>query len=120
MLSLPAENAKKLYISFCGLGTGRQKKANSYPCFLRWKYVNFLDGGYMCIEDPMYAKNTELVQWYYGTRDVSYLHAGFRHPQDYARKKYCFPGCLFLWQFRRGDGGIADGQPDQWLHGHRH
>ncbi len=75
MLYLPKKNSRRqpcdLFVSLCG--GGRQNKP--YPYFLRWKYANFLDGDYLCIEDPMYALNSfKKVQWYYGTESVSYLH----------------------------------------------
>ena len=69
--------AKKLYISLCGGGRAGKK----YPVFLRWKYINILDGNYLCIDDPMYnakknksyAEKTNGVLWYYGTKEMSYL-----------------------------------------------
>lgn len=59
---------KKLYVSLCGGG----RKVNKYPRFLRWKYKNFLDGHYLCIEDPMYADagGSSSVTWYYGSKDT--------------------------------------------------
>ena len=68
---------KKLYISLCGGGRNGKK----YPVFLRWKYINILDGNYLCIDDPMYgetinkqySEKTNGVLWYYGTKQVSYL-----------------------------------------------
>lgn len=68
---------KKLYISLCGGGRSGKK----YPVFLRWKYLNILDGNYLCIDDPMYneeknklySEKTNGVLWYYGTNRMSYL-----------------------------------------------
>lgn len=64
---------KKLYVALSGGGSITTRK---YPSFLRWKYQNILDGSVLCIDDPMYYFHPEfkLVQWYYGTNDISYLH----------------------------------------------
>lgn len=64
---------KKLYVMLSGGGTITTRK---YPSFLRWKYQKMLDGNVLCIDDPMYYFNTDfkLVMWYYGNKEVSYLH----------------------------------------------
>ncbi len=71
-LYLPSDN-KKLYVSLSG---GGPKGGRRYPWFIRWKYKNFLNGNVLCIDDPMYYFHPEIisVMWYYGTKEVSYLH----------------------------------------------
>ena len=73
ILFLPSMlNRTKLYVSLCGGG----RKGKEYPLFLRWKYRNFLDGHYICIDDPMYEfdTNNRSVSWYYGNKDIFYLY----------------------------------------------
>lgn len=68
-LFLPYNN-NRLYISLCGGGRGD----STYPRFLRWKYLNFIQGNYLCIDDPMYMEHSfNGVMWYYGTKESSYL-----------------------------------------------
>lgn len=42
---------------------------------MRWKYRKVLKGNILCIDDPMYHFHPDIttVQWYYGTKEVSYL-----------------------------------------------
>ena len=70
-LFLPHKN-KSLYVLLSGGGTNTRR----YPSFIRWKYSKYLNGNVLCIDDPMYYFHPEYtkVQWYYGTKDQSYLY----------------------------------------------
>lgn len=65
--------SKKLIISLGGGG----RKPNSYPCFYRWKYMNFFnDANYLAIDDPSYERYPKVnhVCWYYGLDGNEILH----------------------------------------------
>ena len=67
LLFIPKKNSKRLYISLCGGG----RKNKIYPLFTRWKYFNYLNANFLCIEDPMYKLYPEIydAMWYYGTQE---------------------------------------------------
>lgn len=73
-LYLPKSHSKRLYVMLSG--GGRKGKKVRYPLFLRWKYNTLLDGNILCIDDPMMSFHNKInhVMWYYGTKDVSYMH----------------------------------------------
>jgi len=67
VLFIPRPNSNKLVVSLCG--GGRKNKA--YPLFTRWKYYNYLNANFLCIEDPMYNLYPQISDalWYYGDKE---------------------------------------------------
>lgn len=63
-----------LIVTFDGARTlSGGKIIREIPYFPRWSWYPFIDGNYLCIEDPMYYKYDRLkLGWFYGTKDEDY------------------------------------------------
>lgn len=70
-LLFKAKCSKKLYVIF----SGSRNSGEKLPIFRRWSYYKFIPGNVLCIADPMLRKFNELnLGWYYGVKDVSWIH----------------------------------------------
>lgn len=50
-----------------------EEKKNCFPRFRRWRWYNYVDAYWICIEDPMYFDNDEICMgWYWGTDAKNY------------------------------------------------
>lgn len=54
----------RLFVSLGGGG----RSGKPYPCFFRWKYLNYFNGDYLAIDDPSYWRNPKVMSvcWYWG------------------------------------------------------
>jgi len=64
---------KTLIVSFDGARIRKGEFRKVLPGFPRWSWYTFIDGNFLCLEDPMYYRYDNLrVGWFYGTGDEDY------------------------------------------------